>query len=130
VLWYQGESDANCASKAGQYATRLRQLIAAVRCELGEALPFIIVLVSISCTDRFPFVQQIRKAQQAVAQDTEHVVCVDTDGLPLQSDGLHLTLEAQIALGQRIAAAWLQYECEHNATTALATDLELTYRRR
>ena len=115
VLWYQGESDSDCASKAEQYTARLRQLISAVRTELGLPLPFIIVLVSISCVDRFPFVQRIREAQQTVARDTEHVLCVDARGLPMQSDGLHLTLEAQCTLGERIAIAWWQYSCKHSS---------------
>ena len=45
------------------------------------------------------FVDQVRNAQKAVADDLKHVHLVDALGLPLASDNIHLTTEAQTKVG-------------------------------
>jgi hypothetical protein len=43
--------------------------------------------------------KEVRQAQIAQANASEHVFIVDALGLPLQSDNVHLTTEAQTTLG-------------------------------
>jgi hypothetical protein len=43
--------------------------------------------------------KEVRQAQMAQANASEHVFIVDALGLPLQSDNVHLTTEAQTTLG-------------------------------
>ncbi len=43
--------------------------------------------------------EEVRQAQRAAADPSKHVYIVDALGLPLQSDNLHLTTEAQTTLG-------------------------------
>ena len=45
------------------------------------------------------FVEQVRNAQKAVTDQLEHVHLVDAYGLPLASDNIHLTTEAQTKVG-------------------------------
>lgn len=45
------------------------------------------------------FVEQVRNAQKAVADQLENVHLVDALGLPLESDNMHLTTEAQTKVG-------------------------------
>jgi hypothetical protein len=44
-------------------------------------------------------VEQVRHAQKAVSDQLEQVYIVDALGLPLASDNIHLTTEAETKLG-------------------------------
>jgi len=51
----------------------------------------------------------VREAQLGLK--LSNVVCVDAKGLPLKSDNLHLTTEAQVQLGLSLAQAYLSNFC-------------------
>jgi len=44
-------------------------------------------------------VEQVRNAQKAACDKVKHLYLVDAFGLPLLSDGIHLTTEAQTKVG-------------------------------
>ncbi len=107
ILWHQGESDAT-AEAAPLYESRLRDLIARFRTELGDpALPFVIGQLG-----RFPgrpwddWYVQVDKAHQQVAADTPNVAFVSSDDLGDKGDNLHFSAEAARELGRRYARAY------------------------
>jgi len=51
--------------------------------------------------------KEVRQAQMAQANASEHVFIVDALGLPLQSDNVHLTTEAQTTLGLMLVANYI-----------------------
>ena len=54
-----------------------------------------------------PFVGIVRQAQIGI--NMSDVVCVDANGLPLETDHLHLTTQAQVRLGKMLADAYLSH---------------------
>jgi hypothetical protein len=52
------------------------------------------------------FVDIVREAQLGI--DLLDLRTVDAKGLPLEPDGLHITTQAQVQLGQMLAATFLQ----------------------
>lgn len=53
------------------------------------------------------YIEIVREAQKGI--DLPNVVCVDAKGLKLKEDNLHLTIEAQVQLGQMLADAYLSH---------------------
>ncbi|OVA02062.1 protein of unknown function DUF303 [Macleaya cordata] len=102
ILWYQGESDTVIREDADRYGENLKKLIGNMRDDLQlPMLPFIQVALA---SGQGPFVEVVRKAQLEL--DLPNVWCVDADGLPLESDSLHLTTQAQVRLGQMLAESF------------------------
>ncbi|MCL7034094.1 hypothetical protein MKW94_029996 [Papaver nudicaule] len=102
VLWYQGESDTVYQKDAESYGHNLKTFISNVREDLHlPRLHFIQVALA---SGEGPFVGIVRKAQLDI--DLLNVLTVDADGLPIGPDGLHLTTEAQVRLGQMLAEAF------------------------
>ncbi|XP_026397582.1 probable carbohydrate esterase At4g34215 [Papaver somniferum] len=102
VLWYQGESDTVHQKDAESYGHNLKKFISNVRQDLHlPMLPFIQVALA---SGEGPFVGIVRKAQLEI--DLPNVWTIDADGLPVGPDGLHLTTEAQVRLGQMLAEAF------------------------
>jgi len=105
LLWYQGESDCDCDDKAAAFSAKLPRLLAAFRERLGvPELPIVQVAVH-TTRGALPFVERVRAAQLALRMPG--VATVDArpharrqEELP---DELHLSTEAQCALGQEIA---------------------------
>jgi hypothetical protein len=100
VLWMQGEKDASDSAKAAAYETNLRAFIAQVRTGWGDAR----TIFQIGQIDRlgagYPGWPEVREAQTRIADADDQVSLTDTDGFPRQpTDGLHLTAEAQVLLG-------------------------------
>lgn len=54
---------------------------------------------------KFKFVNVVRQAQMDI--DLPNVIKVDANGLPVGSDGLHLTTQGQVQLGNMMAQAFL-----------------------
>ncbi|KAK9286548.1 hypothetical protein L1049_014947 [Liquidambar formosana] len=105
LLWYQGESDTSTHHDAEVYKGKMETLIRDVRVDLGApSLP--IIQVAIASGDA-KYMEKIREAQQGI--NLPNVVCVDAKGLPLKEDHLHLTTEAQVQLGHKLADAYLNH---------------------
>lgn len=77
----QGESDCQDATDAAQYQTNLTAYIAAVRAHLGRpTFPFFVVKVNPNLSaGSFPFLAQVRAAQDAVALADPNVIIVSLD---------------------------------------------------
>ena len=107
-FWYQGESDAMCPPFADAYEKNLRAFIARLRADLGTpTLPVVIVRIhkdSFTKTSGGPFpgLKTVRAAQAEVARDPG-VSLVDIDDLDNSRDGLHLSSQALVTLGERLA---------------------------
>ncbi|CAA0826463.1 Probable carbohydrate esterase [Striga hermonthica] len=105
LLWYQGESDTASQQDVDSYKDNLEALIHNVRADLDlPSLPFI--QVAIASGDE-KFLEKIREIQKGI--DLPDVVCVDAKGLALKEDNLHLTTEAQVELGRKLADAYLTH---------------------
>ncbi|XP_030486322.2 probable carbohydrate esterase At4g34215 isoform X1 [Cannabis sativa] len=120
LLWYQGESDTSSEDQVEVYQEKMEKLIQNVRQDLSlPSLPIIQVAI-ISGVDK-NCAEKLREVQ--LNMKVENVVCVDAKGLELKFDNLHLTTEAQVELGQKLAQAYLsnfgptQYQSQPEATT-------------
>ncbi|XP_071691716.1 probable carbohydrate esterase At4g34215 [Rutidosis leptorrhynchoides] len=104
MLWYQGGNDTTSIEKATSYKTNMENLIHNIRSDLGlPSLPIIQVAVE-SCfvPELLPIV---REAQKSI--NLPNVICIDSLGLALKHDNLHLTTGAQVKLGHMFADAYL-----------------------
>ncbi|XP_024402321.1 probable carbohydrate esterase At4g34215 [Physcomitrium patens] len=100
LLWYQGESDAVEKSLADHYEQRLVTFFNHVRTDLNNHnLPIIQVAINWPAAPHPEYVNKVRSAQRAALDHVKHLHLVDALGLPLLSDHIHLTTEAQTELG-------------------------------
>lgn len=100
VLWMQGEADAQAPAKAAAYEANLRAFVAQVRARWGDSE----TVVHIGQIDRHgsaePGWETVRQAQAAVVASEAGTTLTDTDSFERQaSDGMHLTAEGQMRLG-------------------------------
>jgi hypothetical protein len=73
-----------------------------------------VVVCAIGGADhRLPLKQAVRAVHLSAPSRHALVACVDVADLAFQADGLHLTGEAQEALGPRLAEAWLPLASPH-----------------
>lgn len=138
LLWYQGESDTTSDQDAQCYGKRMEELIHNVRSDLHlPDLPVIqvfdpLLLAFVESWFAFLFsprhafvidlrlylqvaiatgdanrIDKVREAQ--LGMKLPNVYCVDAKGLPLKSDHLHLTSEAQVRLGKMLAHEYLKH---------------------
>jgi hypothetical protein len=113
ICMMQGESDATDESWAAGYLARLGRLVDTLRTDLvdnalaaAENVPFVIGLINSELPGSFfPWVGTVRSAQQQVAADRLRCATVDSSGLPLLADRVHLSTAGVIDLGNRFAAA-------------------------
>ena len=110
LLFYQGETDSLDAANAASWGDRFVRWAASVREELrAPELP--VGVVAISASDAAcPHLETVRAAQLRVPAMLQRSFVVDAHGLELQEDGLHLTTDAQVALGERLARAFMDFE--------------------
>lgn len=106
LLWVQGESDAG--ESAHHYEENLRRFFTGLR----EALPAPSMAIVVSRV-HLPFAPEpgrsiVRDAQVQVAEDDANARHIDTDDLPLDRPGIHLTGEGLLELGVRAADAFIQ----------------------
>lgn len=108
LLWVQGESDV--ATFAAYYEADLRRFLAALRRDLGaDSLPAVISRIHMPlapATER----ALVRTAQTTVASSDPYACWIDTDDLPLDKLGIHLTGEGLRELGTRAAHGLLDLE--------------------
>jgi hypothetical protein len=106
------------AGDASNYGPRLSAFIDALRSEFRpyhEALPVVMALMS---TDergqQYPYIYQVRRAQNGVADETPGVVTVDMGGYEHYHQDMgfgrqwsHLTKAGQCGMGAGMADAWM-----------------------
>ncbi|MFY9344663.1 MAG: sialate O-acetylesterase [Planctomycetota bacterium] len=113
ICMMQGESDATDADQAAGYRPRLLQLVDRMRADLlaagdagAEPVPFVLGLIHRELpASFFPFVARVRAAQAAVVAARPAVRAVETSGLSLLDDGVHLSTAGVVQLGELFAAA-------------------------
>ncbi|XP_049400717.1 probable carbohydrate esterase At4g34215 [Solanum stenotomum] len=104
ILWYQGERDALTLKKAKSYKRKLEKLYGDVRNDLNS--PLLPIFQVALASGEGPFMAEVREAQLGINLD--NVITVDALGLPLEQDALHLTTQAQVQLGYKLADAFLK----------------------
>jgi len=90
VIWFQGESDAMPRYNANGYAENLETLLMALEEDLGVRMILVHTITGYSAD------QIIHDAKEATGEQT-----IETFDLE-RGDGIHLTLEAQIELCERM----------------------------
>ena len=109
-LFYQGETDAAEAADAATWGARFARWTAALREELrAPELPVGVVAVTATAA-ACPHLEAVRAAQLRTPAAVPRSFVVDAHGLELQADGLHLTADAQVALGEALARAFTEFE--------------------
>ncbi len=108
MIWYQGCSDAT-PEAAPLYTERMRALVAALRRDTGNPrLP--IVMVQIARVTDWPAGDGVRawnsiqEQQRRLPEQIPHLAVVPAVDLPLD-DAIHLSEDAQVRLGHRLAYA-------------------------
>jgi hypothetical protein len=110
LLFYQGETDALEAADAATWGERFVRWAASVREALGAPeLPVGVVAITASET-ACPHLEAVRATQLRVPALLRRSFVVDARGLELQADGVHLTTDAQVALGALLARAYMEFE--------------------
>ena len=124
VLWHQGESDCGNVTDAETYTERVRGTIARLRAvaRAGGArapIPFVVGQLGDFISDGmqarpalFAHAQTVRAAiasLPAELADTGPALYVSSEGLAHKGDHLHFNTAAQLELGRRYAAVWLQW---------------------
>ncbi|CAN0413785.1 unnamed protein product [Ascophyllum nodosum] len=104
VLWFQGETDAITRDTAETYFDRFETLVQDIR-GLGHPHLKIFTVAVTGATTRLPHLTAVRNAQlkAGLPGGIDGVWVTDALGLPMYPDGLHLTTEAQVKLGEAIA---------------------------
>ncbi|XP_055833659.1 probable carbohydrate esterase At4g34215 [Solanum dulcamara] len=109
LLWYHGESDTKDKYTARYYKSKFIKFIQDLRADLNSPLlPVIVVVLRYPkkpFARKFKFVNVVRQAQMDI--DLLNVIKVDANGLPVGSDGLHLTTQGQVQLGNMMAQTFL-----------------------
>jgi hypothetical protein len=106
VFWIQGEADALLPEPAANYRLYLGALITRLRNEFGPPhLPFVFARLPAGLA--LPYAAEVRAAQQDVVRLFTNTALVDTDDLATRPDGLHYDSSATLALGRRLAGAYL-----------------------
>lgn len=100
VFWMQGERDSRFAPLAKDYKANLSSFIIELRRELSApSIPFIMGRVN-PPRSSYPFVERVRAAQEAVANEISHVYVINTDDLS-HSDTVHHDTLGDMELGRR-----------------------------
>lgn len=108
VFWVQGERDAKTPPVAAEYQANLTALIAAFRRDLASPrCPFILARVN-PPPDQYPALARVIGGMEAVVAADPLTLLVSTEGLSKKSDRLHYNGPGQLALGTRMAEAWLK----------------------
>ncbi|KAI9491886.1 SGNH hydrolase-type esterase domain-containing protein [Zychaea mexicana] len=110
ILWYQGESDAENATLANEYGTRLKSFIQTTRSKLNnERLPFVYVQIarSSNLVNNNNNWNTVREGQRSLINDdwnTDQIGVVSSIDCELD-DPVHLSANGQAAVGRRLAVA-------------------------
>jgi hypothetical protein len=107
-FWMQGETDGASAVHAAAHEDNLAKFTARLRADFAVPdLPFVLGRVGPRPPKGYAFQDTVRAAQVRVAQAGARIAWVDTDDLPRDTDGIHLLAPGVIALGERMAEAWV-----------------------
>jgi hypothetical protein len=113
LIWYQGESDALEKTTVDEYKNNLELFIHHILQDFNPNIIIIGVLIS-GISSKLPYIQEIREIQYEIFSKY-HVIIVDANNqawneiVHLRHDDLHLTSEAAINLGEKIANELIQY---------------------
>ena len=114
VVWYQGENDATDMATSKSYDDKLQYLFAVLRhyIQILESLVLdrqsvagesrVVPITNILITTTRPWLKEvhtIRQYQLAIEKRMEKVYCIDTLGLALGADNIHLTTASEVYLG-------------------------------
>lgn len=112
-LWFQGESDAEGRIEynftRAYYRTNLNHFLGRLRSHWGRFKAYVgKITCSVQALDgdiSGDALEDIRQAQQAVADNDDHTTIVDSIDLELSADGCHFTTQGMKGLGRRFAQA-------------------------
>jgi hypothetical protein len=104
VVWIQGESDAQDATRAANYETNLTAVLSGFQAR-WPGVPIIINQLSVGCTAAFT--STVRTAQAAVAATLSGVHMIGCDDLYVDGDGFHFNSNSNAVLGDRAGIAIL-----------------------
>jgi hypothetical protein len=96
VFWSEGETPATDATAAATFQHETQDVFAHMRSDWGADQ---IVFSQISGRTGFAYGDEVRAAQQAIAQADPHSLLINTDALTLQADNLHITDASAVGLG-------------------------------
>lgn len=134
VLWYQGCSDTNSEnpddpmdfSPAIHYLEHFKELVEAVRKEVGYEIPFFTMQLNRQINGINDAAWgMVREAQKKAAEEISNVYVLSTTNLSL-SDGIHNSAGSNVALGEKLAkqcAFVLNQEPEYQAPVLIETGL-------
>ncbi|PXA04643.1 hypothetical protein DDZ13_05580 [Coraliomargarita sinensis] len=105
MFWAQGERDALNGRTTEEYTSDFEAFIADIRSRYGADIPFIFARLSVKQTAR-P-IDEVRLAQNIVAERDPNTYLIDTDDYPIGGDNLHYTDEAYIEMGEDFAQTYL-----------------------
>ncbi|KAH0461411.1 hypothetical protein IEQ34_008986 [Dendrobium chrysotoxum] len=106
VIWFHGKSDALSeeATATAAYGSRMKKFIGDLRRPRFVDLRFDLGIGCNFVGDE-GLVEKVREAQ--LGMDLTGVICVDSLGLQLNDDGIHLTTQGQIELGRMLTEAYV-----------------------
>ncbi len=111
IVWYQGENDAGDTAASTPYNEKLQLFFAVLRhyIQIIEELvssprssDSVVPIINVLITTTRPWLKEvhtIRQHQLATATAVEKVYCIDTLGLALGVDNIHLTTASAVYLG-------------------------------
>jgi hypothetical protein len=111
ILWHQGENDAGKEDTARSYATRLAQMIADLRADLGAGeVPFVAgklgEFLARQTKDGKPnFWPVVNEQLAVVSAQVPRVAVVESTGLVHKGDGVHFDTPSLREFGKRYAEA-------------------------
>ena len=106
-VWVQGFADSGSYFDSLNYGDNLANLIANVRTDLDAPnLPAIFSRIHADSL-RQDYLPELRAGQERVASEDPFAAIVDIDDLLLGGDSVHYSGSAQVALGRRVADAYL-----------------------
>lgn len=104
MLWMQGENDAFDEARAASYQDNLTDLVGDVRRRYGADMDFVIGRLHEELTPFFySEANVVRAAQANVANASSKNYLVNTDDLPVNTDGVHFTSAGHLRLGEKFA---------------------------
>ncbi|KAK4428516.1 putative carbohydrate esterase [Sesamum alatum] len=93
------------AGDAKLYKTRLEKFFIDIRSDLK--LPELPVIQVALASAEGPYIDKVRKAQLEI--NLPNVKCIDAKGMKIGHDGLHLSTEGEVRVGQMMADAFAQF---------------------
>ncbi len=126
VVWAQGYTDARNYPGVGaqEYGRKLVDFMAAVRDELAQESPFVVVQTVEPLSGGFPDLAILRRTQEFIGTRFPYCAFSSTAGLALDPTfTVHMTARSQIVNGQRIGAALIDYFAVNNAQYLTLADL-------